>query len=86
MEAGPFMPPHNFMLQDLYGALKAICLFPIFLVFPGYVAAWLLDLLDFRRRTLAFRLTFSLPLSIGLCPILTYLLGRYATFSAVWAF
>jgi hypothetical protein len=80
------MPPHNFMIEDLCGALKAISLFPILLFFPGYVAAWLLDLLDFRHRTLAFRVTFSIPLSIGLCPILTFLLGRYVTFRAVWAF
>lgn len=80
------MPSHNFMLEDLYGVLKAICLFPFFLVCPGYVAAWLLDLMGFRRRTAAFRGAFSILLSIGLCPILTYWLGRYAGFSSVWAF
>ena len=80
------MPAHNFMLEDLYGALKAICLFPIFLFFPGYVAAWLPDLLDFRRRTAAFRVAFAIPLSISVCPILTYWLSRYAGFGAVWAF
>ncbi|MGD0772960.1 MAG: hypothetical protein ABSC05_09085 [Candidatus Solibacter sp.] len=79
------MPAHNFMLEDLYGVLKAICLFPIFLFCPGYVAAWLLDLLDFRRRTAAFRAAFSLLLSIGLCPILTYWLGRFAGMRAVLA-
>ena len=80
------MPVHNFMLEDLYGSLKAICLFPIFLFFPGYVIAWLLDLLEFRHRTPAFRVAFSLPLSIGLCPILTYLLGRFGGFTAAWIF
>jgi hypothetical protein len=80
------MPIHNFMLEDLAGALKAVCLFPIFLFFPGYVAAWLLDLFDFRRRTFAFRVALSLPLSIGLGPILTFLLAHYATFRAVWVF
>jgi hypothetical protein len=80
------MPVHNFMLEDLYGVLKAICLYPAFLVCPGYAAAWLLDLLDFRRRTAAFRAAFSILLSIGLCPILTYWVGRYAGSRWVWAF
>jgi hypothetical protein len=80
------MPAHNYMLDDLSGALKAIALFPIFLLFPGYAISWLLDLLDFRRRTIAFRVTFAIPLSIALCPMLTFALARYATFSAVWAF
>ena len=80
------MPTHNFMLEDLYGTLKAICLFPVFLFCPGYVTAWLLDLVDFRRRTAAFRAAFSLLLSIAICPILTYWLGRFAGFRPVWAF
>jgi len=74
------------MLEDVCGVLKAVCLYPAFLICPGYVAAWLLDLLDFRRRTAAFRAAFSLVLSIGLCPILTYWMGRYAGFPAVWTF
>src|SRR4051812_9668991 len=80
------MPAYNFMLQDLYGVIKAICLFPVFLVCPGYAAAWLLDLLEFRRRTAAFRVAFSIPLSIALCQILTYWMGRFAGFGAVAAF
>jgi hypothetical protein len=80
------MPVHNYMLEDLLGTLRAIAIFPVFLLFPGYVIAWLLDLLDFRRRTLAFRVTFAVPLSIALCPILTFLLARYASFAAVWVF
>ncbi len=73
------MPAPNFMLQDLVGALTAIALLPAFLVFPGYLLAWLLDIFEFRRRTAAFRFAFALPLSIAVCPILTYLLGRYAS-------
>lgn len=80
------MPTHNFMLQDLAGCLKAICLFPLFVFVPGYAIAWLLDLYDFRRRATAFRLAFSLPLSIGLCPLVTYLLGRFGGITAVWSF
>jgi hypothetical protein len=80
------MPTPNYMLQDLISVLKAISLFPIFLLFPGYTIAWLLHLLDFRRRTLAFRLAFAIPLSIALCPIITFTLARYASFTDVWIF
>ncbi|HMC57809.1 MAG TPA: hypothetical protein VKJ01_01335, partial [Candidatus Solibacter sp.] len=69
-----------------YGTLKAICIFPVFLFVPGYVIAWLLDLFEFRGRTAAFRITLSVPLSISLCPILTYLLARFAGMAAVWVF
>jgi hypothetical protein len=78
------MPVHNFMIEDLLGALRAVALFPVFLLVPGYVAAWLLDVFDFRRRTLAFRLSLAIPLSISICPILTYLGFRFASPPAVW--
>jgi hypothetical protein len=74
---------HNFMLEDLAGSLRAICLFPLFLVVPGYAIAWWGDLFQFRRRTAAFRLAASVPLSIAVCPILTYLAGRVSP-AAVW--
>ena len=79
------MPVHNFMLEDLRGALAAVALFPAFLLVPGYVVAWLLDIFDFRRRTIAFRLALAIPLSISVCPILTYLGFRFASAVAVWA-
>ena len=80
------MPGHHFMLADLMGALRAVVVFPLFVLAPGYVAAWLLDLFEFRGRTLSFRLAFSAPLSISICPILTYLAGRFASMTAVWGF
>ena len=79
------MPAPNFMIEDLLGALRAVALFPVFLLVPGYVAAWLLDIFDFRRRTVAFRLALAIPLSISICPILTYLGFRFASAAAVWA-
>src|ERR1035441_3242114 len=79
------MPVHNFMIDDLLGALRAVALLPVFLLVPGYVAAWLLDIFDFRRRTAAFRLALAIPLSISICPILTYLGFRFASAAAVWA-
>jgi hypothetical protein len=78
------MPAHNFMLDDLAGSLRAIALFPLFAVMPGYAIAWWADLLDFRRRTAAFRICAAVPLSLAFCPILTYLAGR-VSMAAVWA-
>jgi hypothetical protein len=80
------MPVHNYMIEDLSAVLKAIAFFPVFVLFPGYVAGWLLDLFDFRRRTLIFRVSLGIPLSISICPILTFLTARYCGLAAVWAF
>jgi hypothetical protein len=76
---------HNFTLTDISASLAAVCLFPLFVLIPGYAAAWLLDLFEFRRRTLLFRAALSVPLSIAICPILSYLTGRYFSMAAVWA-
>ena len=59
------------------GALRAIALLPVFLVLPGY-AAWGLDLCIPPPHP-AFRFAFALPLSIAVCPILTYLLARFGS-------
>lgn len=76
---------HNFTLTDISASIAAVCLFPLFVLIPGYVVAWLLDLFDFRRRTMLFRLTLSVPLSIAIVPIWSYLAGRYFSMTAVWA-
>lgn len=76
----------NFMAEDLVGGLYAIVLFPLFLWIPGYVIAWCLNLFQFRQRTTAFRIVSALPISIALCPSVTYLLGRFVGMPAVWAF
>ncbi|MDR3701581.1 MAG: hypothetical protein P4L56_18170 [Candidatus Sulfopaludibacter sp.] len=78
------MTIHSFMLADLEGSLLAVCLFPLFIVAPGFAVAWLTDLFDFRRRTTAFQCALSLPLSIALCPIATYFAGRFGSALAVW--
>jgi hypothetical protein len=72
------------MRADVAGCLAAVALFPLFLFIPGYAAAWALDLLAFRRRTTAFRIALSIPLAIALCPIITYLAGRFASMRVVW--
>jgi low affinity Fe/Cu permease len=72
------------MLADIAGCALAVCLFPLFVVLPGYAIARLTGLFDFRRRTLAFQLALSVPLSIALCPALTYFAGRFGSMAAVW--
>src|SRR5581483_326657 len=79
------MPAHSFMLSDLTGSMAAVCLFPLFLVAPGLVAGWWTGLYDCRRRTGAFEWVLSIPLSLAVCPILTYLVGRFVGMPAVWA-
>ncbi len=80
------MPDAHFMLDDIAGSLRAICLFPLCVLIPGYAAAWALDLLNFRGRTEAFRLAASVPLSIALCPIVTFLAGRFGGWTAIFVF
>jgi len=75
---------HNFTLTDIAASLAAVCLFPLFVLIPGYAVAWLLDLFEFRRRTWLFRAALSVPLSIAIAPILSYLAGRYLSMTAVW--
>jgi hypothetical protein len=77
------MPAHNFTLADLRACAAAFALFPLYVAVPGYVAAWLLDLFEFRRRTASFRLALSIPLSISLCPIAVYFVGGWL-FWPIW--
>lgn len=59
----------NFTLQDIFGAALASCLFPLVIVFPGYVTGWALDLFDFRLRQPIVRLGIGLVLSFAVSPI-----------------
>jgi hypothetical protein len=80
------MPTHSFMLADVAGCIAAVCLFALFVLLPGYAIAWLTGLFDFRRRTLAFQFALSIPLSIAICPVLTYFAWRFGSMTSVWAF
>lgn len=75
----------HFMLSDLLASLAAVSLYPLFILIPGYTLGFCLNLFDFRRRTPAFRLALSLPLSISVCPIAIYLVSRFASMTSVWA-
>jgi hypothetical protein len=72
------------MLTDLVASAAAVCLFALFAVLPGYAIARLTDLFEFRRRTFAFQLALSIPISIAICPAVTYFAWRVGSVKAVW--
>ncbi|MCJ7435249.1 MAG: hypothetical protein MUO77_17350 [Anaerolineales bacterium] len=59
----------NFTLQDILGATLASFLFPIVIVFPGYVSGWALNLFDFRLRQPIVKLGIGFMLSFAISPI-----------------
>ena len=67
----------NFTLADALGTLKACFALLPFMLAPGYVFGWLLNLFEFRRRRLILRLILALPLSIAICPMLSYVIARF---------
>jgi hypothetical protein len=69
---------------DLVACLVSFALFSLFALVPGYTFAWLADLFAFQKRSLPARIAISIPLSIGLSPILGYLTGRFLSMTAVW--
>src|SRR5262249_30846013 len=73
------------MAADLTGSLAAFSVAGLFFLVPGYAAAWWFNLLEFRRRTALFRIAFSIPLSLGLFPVISYLAARFVSMHAVWA-
>ncbi len=77
------MSTDNFMLADCRAIFVSFCLFPLAGFGPGYALGSLLDIMRFRTRTLAGRVTLSVALSISLAPTLTYFLGRYVSLDAV---
>jgi hypothetical protein len=61
-----------------------LALFP-FLLAPGYVAGWICNLFEFRQRRPIFQFTVAIPLTIAVCPMLSYLLWRFL-YPALWLF
>lgn len=74
----------NDIVIDILGIGAAFFVFPLFVVFPGFVIGWITNALRFRLRTTSVQLLLSLVFSVALCPILTYLIGRVAGLSWVW--
>jgi len=75
----------NFTVVDTLGTLKACLALLPFMFAPGYVGAWALDLFEFRQRRPILRLILAVPLSIAICPMLSYLLARFLE-PGLWAF
>ena len=75
----------NFTLVDTLGTLKASLTLLPFMFAPGYVAGWALDLFEFRQRRPILRLILALPLTIAVCPMLSYLLARFLE-PGLWGF
>ncbi len=72
-------------MMDTVGILKAcFALFP-FVFAPGYVVGWALDVFEFRQRRPVLRLILAVPLSIAICPMLSYLLARFLE-PGLWIF
>ena len=70
--------PDNYTIQDVAGAIRGIAGFSLLLFFPGYVAAWALDLFHFRQRWLPARAAWGVALSFALSPILLSLASHVA--------
>src|SRR5207244_2576087 len=73
----------SFMISDLLATSVAFFLFALVIFVPGYVFGWLVDVFGFRGRSLLARFAISVPMSVGVCPILTYLLWHWSL-AAVW--
>jgi hypothetical protein len=74
----------NFFLLDLWSSLWAFVLFGLFALVPGYAVGWTADIIGFRRRAFATRLALSVPLSIGVAPLLAYLTSRLGSVALTW--
>ncbi len=65
-------------MNDFLGIAAAWLLFPAIAFFPGYLLAHTLNLWQFRTRTFAFQISASVPLSLSIGPIFTFLLWKFA--------
>lgn len=60
----------NFTLQDIISSTLAFFLFPLVLVFPGYICSHALNLFDFKSRHIIVKLGIGLILSFSISPII----------------
>lgn len=67
----------NFTGQDLLGTSLGFIIFPLVLVFPGYVIGWALNLFDFRSRLPVARYVIALVVSNAVTPVCLFLIYRY---------
>ncbi|MFZ3211162.1 MAG: hypothetical protein WA188_06565 [Terriglobales bacterium] len=75
----------NFTIADTLGTLTACVALAPLMFAPGYVIGWALDLFEFRQRRPVLRFILAIPLTIAICPMLSYLLARFLE-PGLWAF
>ena len=68
---------------DMLGCLRSVAAFAALLLAPGYCLAWACDLLGFRARAAGERLAWGVALSFGGMTIVSVLLGKYGSLTAV---
>lgn len=68
--------------KQISSSLLAIPAFLPSAVCTGYLAAWFTDLHGFRRRSLAERLFWSVPLSLSISTIASVLMGKFISLGA----
>ena len=75
----------NYTIRAIVCSGLGCLLFIPILLAPGYVTAWLTGVLDFRALTVPWRVLVSLPLSVAICPIVTYWAGLAGHWAPVFA-
>jgi hypothetical protein len=68
---------------DILGCLRCVAAFATVLLAPGYCLAWACDLLGFRARAAGERLAWGVALSFGAMTIVSVLLAKYGSLTAV---
>jgi hypothetical protein len=68
---------------DMLGCLRCVAAFAAVLLAPGYCVAWACDLLGFRARSVGERLAWGVALSFGAMTIVSVLLAKYSSLTAV---
>ncbi|WP_142988264.1 hypothetical protein [Granulicella rosea] len=64
------------MAPEVGGCLLAVATFSLVLFCPGYVFAWAFDFFEFRARSTAERVVWSVPLSLCVVTIAAVLVGK----------
>ena len=72
----------NITAAQVTDSLLAIPAFLPLTVCTGYLAAWFINLHDFRRRSFVERIFWSIPLSIAVSTIGSVLIGRFLSLAA----
>ncbi len=75
----------NFTISDVVGSFCGVLFFFPLMTAPGYVAAWFTRVLGFRELSVPWRMLVSVPLSMALSPILSYIAGTAAGWPGVYS-